>query len=101
MKQTTLLLFLMVTTLGFAQNLITNGTFDDATGWTVVNQYGADSTNGAVTIAGGGANIGKINPADGGWIHMGLYTSVSLTPGWYQFDMNITYAGIDGIWGEV
>ena len=101
MKQTTLLLFLMVTTLGFAQNLITNGTFDDATGWTVVNQYGADSTNGAVTIAGGGANIGKINPADGGWIHMGLYTSVSLTPGWYQFDMNMTYAGIDGIWGEV
>ena len=101
MKQTTLLLFLLVTTLGFAQNLITNGTFDDATGWTVVNQWGTDSTNGSVTIAGGAANIGKINPADGGWIHMGLYTSVSLTPGWYQFDMNMTYAGIDGIWGEV
>jgi PKD repeat protein len=101
MKQTTLLLFLMVTTLGFAQNLITNGTFDDATGWTVVNQWGTDSTNGSVTIAGGAANIGKINPADGGWIHMGLYTSVYLTPGWYQFDMNMTYTGINDIWGEV
>ena len=101
MKQTTLLLFLIVTTLGFAQNLITNGTFDDATGWTVVNQYGTDSTNGSVTIAGGTVNIGKTNPADGGWIHMGLYNSVYLTPGWYQFDMNMTYTGINDIWGEV
>jgi PKD repeat protein len=100
MKKITLLL-LMTTTLGFAQNLITNGTFDDATGWTVVNQYGTDSTNGSVAITGGTVTIGKIDPTDGGWIHMGLYTSVNLTAGWYQFDMDMTYDGINDIWGEV
>jgi hypothetical protein len=41
MKKITLLLILgLMATFGFAQNLITNGTFDDASGWTVVNQYG-------------------------------------------------------------
>lgn len=91
----------MGSTLGFAQNLITNGTFDDATGWTVVNQYGIESTNGSVAITGGEVNIGKIDPTNGGWIHMGLYTSVNLTAGWYQFDMDMTFDGIDQIWGEV
>lgn len=101
MKKITLLLLLMGTTVGFAQNLVTNGTFDDATGWTVVNQYGTDSTNGSITITGGEVNIGKIDPTDGGWIHMGLYTSVNLTAGWYQFDMDMSFDGIDSIWGEV
>ncbi|AJR04801.1 T9SS type A sorting domain-containing protein [Siansivirga zeaxanthinifaciens] len=101
MKKITQLLLLMVTTMGFAQNLITNGTFDDATGWTVVNQYGTDSTNGSVAITGGEVNIGKIDPTDAGWIHMGLYTTVNLTAGWYQFDMDMTYDGINDIWGEV
>ncbi len=101
MKKITLLLFLLTTTFGYSQNLITNGTFDDASGWTVVNQYGTDSTNGSVAITGGEVNIGKIDPTDGGWIHMGLYTSVNLTAGWYQFDMDMSYDGIDSIWGEV
>ena len=103
MKKITLLLFnlVLMVTFGFAQNLITNGTFDDATGWTVVNQYGTDSTNGSVTISGGEATIEKTDPTDGGWIHMGLYTSVTLTAGFYQFDMDMTFDGIDSIWGEV
>jgi len=102
MTKITLQLFVVLaTTFGFAQNLISNGTFDDGAGWTVVNQYGTDSTNGAVTIAGGSANIGKIDPTDGGWIHMGLYTSVNLTTGWYQFDMDMAFDGINEIWGEV
>lgn len=101
MKKITLLLFLLTTTFGYSQNLITNGTFDDASGWTIVNQYGTDSNNGSVTITGGEVNIGKIDPADGGWIHMGLYTSVNLTAGWYQFDMDMSFDGIDSIWGEV
>lgn len=101
MKKITLLLFLLTTTFGLAQNLITNGTFDDATGWTVVNQYGTDSTNGSVTFASGEVTIEKIDPLDGGWIHMGFYTSVTLTVGWYQFDMDMTFDGINEIWGEV
>ena len=102
MKKITLLLILgLMATFGFAQNLITNGTFDDASGWTVVNQYGTDSTNGSVEISGGQATIEKIDASDGGWIHMGLYTSVTLTAGFYQFDMDMTFGGINSIWGEV
>jgi PKD repeat protein len=94
-------LFILTTSLGFTQNLITNGTFDDATGWTVVNQYGTDSTNGSVAISGGQVTIDKIDATDGGWIHMGMYTSVTLTAGFYQFDMDMTFDGINSIWGEV
>lgn len=101
MKKITLLLFLLTAVVGYSQNLISNGTFDDDTGWTVVNQYGTDSTNGSVTFSGGNANIDKIDASDGGWIHMGFYTSVDLTAGWYQFDMDMSFDGIGDIWGEV
>jgi hypothetical protein len=86
---------------GYSQNLITNGTFDDATGWTVVNQYGTDSTNGLVSFANGEVTIEKVDPTDGGWIHMGFYTEVDLTAGWYQFDMDMDFENINEIWGEM
>ena len=98
---TFLFLCLLTVMIGNSQNLITNGGFDDATGWTVVNQYGADSTNGEVSFNDGVVNIGKIDPADGGWIHMGFYTSVDLSSGWYQFDMEMDFENINEIWGEV
>lgn len=98
---TFLLLCLLCITTGNSQNLITNGSFDDATGWTVVNQYGTDSTNGLVSFTDGAVTIGKIDPTDGGWIHMGFYISVILTPGWYQFDLDMDFENINEIWGEV
>ncbi|TKS55767.1 T9SS type A sorting domain-containing protein [Mesohalobacter halotolerans] len=102
MKKITLLITsLLYMTFGYSQNLITNGTFDDATGWTVVNQYGTDSTNGSVDFSNGVVNVGKIDDTDGGWIHMGFYTSLTLTSGWYQFDMDMNFDGINEIWGEV
>jgi hypothetical protein len=102
MKKITLQLLLVLTsTFGYAQNLITNGTLDDASGWTVRNQYGTDSTNGSVTFANGSVNINKIDASDDGWIQMGIYSSVTLTAGWYQFDMDMTFDGINSIWGEV
>lgn len=87
--------------IGYGQNLITNGTFDDETGWTVVNQYGTDSTNGSVTFTNGTVTIDKIDPSDGGWIHMGFYTSLSLNAGWHQFDMDMNFNSIDQVWGEI
>ena len=59
-------------------SLLTNGSFDDSTGWTVVNQYGTDvDGNGVVTI-----NDGKVTFSEtvsGPWSkHMGIYTSVQL-----------------------
>ncbi len=101
MKKNTLLFFaFLVASFSYAQNLITNGTFDSDTGWTVVNQYGTDSTNGSVAFTGGSVTINKIDPTDGGWIHMGFYTSLNLTAGWYQFDMDMAFDGINSIWGE-
>ena len=100
MKKITLLLILgLMATFGFAQNLITNGTFDDASGWTIVNHYEAANTFGSVTIAGGVATFDET--AAGDWKHMGIYTAVTLDVGTYQFDMNMTYNGISDLWGEV
>jgi len=101
MKKITLLITgLLYMTFGYGQNLITNGTFDDSTGWTVVNQYGTDSTNGSVDFSNGNATISKIDPTDGGWIHMGFYTNLTLSAGWYQFDMDMDFDSINEIWGE-
>jgi hypothetical protein len=82
-------------------NLIANPGFDDTSGWTVINHYEAENTMGAVTIADGVATFVETETAeDGSWKHMGLYASISLVPGTYQFDMDITYADISDAWGE-
>lgn len=80
-------------------NLIVNGTFNDASGWTIVNQYEATNLNGSVTIANGVAKFDETTTSD--WKHMGIYTAVSLSPGIYQFEMDMAYAGISDVWGEV
>tara|TARA_R110000868_G_scaffold206516_5_gene455225 strand:+ start:7220 stop:8812 length:1593 start_codon:yes stop_codon:yes gene_type:complete len=84
---------------GDSNNLITNGTFSDDSGWTIVNQYEAANTNGVVTIADGVAKFDETTNSD--WKHMGIYTAVTLEPGTYQFDMDMTYSGINDLWGEV
>jgi hypothetical protein len=102
MKKTTLLIILVLaTTFGYAQNFITNGSFDGASGWTITNHYGTDSTNGSVVFADGSVKIEKIDATDEAWIHMGIYTILDLEAGWYQFDMDMSYAEINEIWGEV
>ncbi|MEW6997918.1 carbohydrate-binding protein [Colwelliaceae bacterium BS250] len=82
-------------------NLITNGTFENATGWTVVSQWGLDvEGNGVVTVADGAVTFSETTSA--GWSkQMGIYTAVTLPVGTYQFDMDVTYADINELWGEV
>ena len=100
MKKITLL-FIMVlaVTFGYAQNLIPNGSFDDGTGWTVVNHYKTSNTLGSVTFSGGVVTFDET--AAGDWKHMGIYTAVTLDAGTYQFDMEMTYTDINDLWGEV
>lgn len=86
-------------TFGASLNLINNGTFSDDSGWTIVNHYEAANTNGIVTIADGVAKFDETTNSD--WKHMGIYTAVELEPGTYQFDMDMTYSGINDLWGEV
>ncbi|WP_394175976.1 carbohydrate-binding protein [Thalassotalea litorea] len=82
-------------------NLLSNGAFDSDTGWTVVSQYGADvDGNGIVTIANGVATFSETT-SDSWSKHMGLYTSIQLQPGIYEFDMKMSFTDIDELWGEV
>ena len=80
---------------------ISNGSFDDASGWTDVNQYGADvDGNGVVTFSDGVATFSETEV--GAFTkHMGIYTAVDLQVGIYQFDMDMTYNDINELWGEV
>ncbi|WP_156032964.1 PKD domain-containing protein [Sediminibacter sp. Hel_I_10] len=82
---------------GDSNNLITNGTFTDEGGWTVINQWETNNTNGSVIIEDGVAKW--INNAD--WAHLAIFQSVDLVPGTYQFDMDVDYAGINQVYGEV
>lgn len=100
MKKITLLLLVFSITC-FSQNLISNGTFDDATGWTIVNHYGAENTNGSVVISDGVATFNEATSGPQDWKHMGIYTSVNLEVGVYKFDMNVSYTNIVDAWGEV
>lgn len=85
----------------YGDNLITNSTFEDATGWTVVNQYGTDvEGNGVITISGGTATFSETVAAPFSK-HMGMYSTVDLQPGSYQFEMDVAYTEIAELWGEV
>ena len=86
-------------TVQAADNLISNGGFDDASGWTIINHYEAANTNGLVTIDNGVAKFDETTNTD--WKHMGIYTVVNLEAGTYQFEMNMDYAEISDVWGEV
>jgi hypothetical protein len=79
-------------------NLVSNGSFDDDSGWTIVNQFEATNLEGEVTIANGVATFTENSST---WKHMGIYTEVELTSGTYQFDMGMTFTEINDIWGEV
>ena len=85
----------------FGDNLITNASFDDGTGWTSVNQYGTDVDGNAEVIVTGGAALFSETVAAPFSKHMGLYTIVDLQPGIYQFDMDVSYTEIAELWGEV
>jgi hypothetical protein len=79
-------------------NLVMNGSFDDESGWTIVNQFEASNQEGDVNIANGVATFTEKSST---WKHMGIYTEVELTAGTYQFDMDMTFTEINDIWGEV
>ena len=82
-------------------NLITNGGFDDDSGWTIINIDATDSGQASVSIADGVVEFSEtVSPTDP-WKHWAIYTEVILEPGTYQFDMDMTYTDINDVWGEV
>ena len=81
-------------------NLITNGGFDDSSGWTIINIDPTDNGIGSVTIADGVVTFAETqSPSE--WKHWAIYTQLTLDPGIYQFDMDMTYTDINDVWGEV
>ncbi|MBG7630885.1 MAG: hypothetical protein IZT56_10665, partial [Bacteroidetes bacterium] len=105
MKKITLL-FIMVlaVTFGYAQNLFTDGTFDDPAAWTEIHQIA--SNNGTATIANGVATFEEnVDIPDWSWgneSHVGITKTFTVpTSGWYQFDAEATVNGIANMWFEV
>ena len=82
-----------------AGNLISNGTFEDATGWSVIAQNGDTVGDDMVTIANGVVTFSETS--NDPWQQAAIYTAVELSVGSYQFDMDMTTDGIANAWGEV
>ena len=84
-------------------NLITNGTFDDESAWSIIQHN--SSGNGIVTISNGVAVFNEITDIpSGSWgseAHVGINQAVTVEAGDYLFDMDITTNGIDELWFEV
>ncbi len=80
-------------------NAIMNGSFDDDSHWTIINHYEETNLNGSVSIANGVALFEETTNTD--WKHMGIYQEVTLEAGTYQFEMDVKYADINDVWGEV
>ena len=102
MKKITLLFLLVLTTsLGFAQNIFTDGTFDDPTAWTVIQQNG--NNNATAVIADGVVTFDDIN--DAGWGaegHVAIYKAFTVDEtGFYQFDADVTTNGLNEHWFEL
>jgi PKD repeat protein len=82
-------------------NLITNGGFNDASGWTIINIDATDNGKGSVAIADGVIKFSETESPTDPWKHWAVYTAVTLEAGTYQFDMDMTYTDINDVWGEV
>ena len=103
-KITLLFLFVLATTLGFTQNVFTDGTFDNPSAWTIIQQN--TNNNGSITIASGVATYDEVvdipNDSWGQEAHVAMYKAFTVAAtGWYQFDADVTANGIDQLWFEL
>jgi len=100
MKKITLLfLFVLTATFGFAQNLISNGSFDTSTDWNVVNLRTDDF--GTATIGSGVVTFADNGDTGAGERNRAIYQEIVLTAGFYAFDMHVEIDGLADSWGEV
>ena len=102
MKKITLLFLLVLTaTFGFAQNLFTDGTFDDPSAWTIIQQNA--NNNATATIAGGVATFDDVTQGTwGSEGHVAIYKAFTVAAtGWYQFDADVTTDGVNEHWFEL
>ncbi|MGB1393263.1 MAG: PKD domain-containing protein [Flavobacteriaceae bacterium] len=102
MKKITLLFILGLTAnFGFAQNVFTDGTFDDPAAWTVIQQNG--NNNATAVIANGVATFDDINAANwGSEGHVAIYKAFTVSQsGFYQFDADVTTNGLNEHWFEL
>ncbi|MEH6536810.1 MAG: T9SS type A sorting domain-containing protein [Psychroserpens sp.] len=101
MKKITLLFILVLTTsFGFAQ--FTDGTFDDPSAWTVIQQNG--NNNATAVIASGVATFDVIDGTAswGAEGHVAIYKAFTVpSTGWYEFDAYVTTNGVNEHWFEV
>jgi hypothetical protein len=99
MKKITFLLILLTMSFGFAQNLITNGSFDTSDDWNVVNLRTDDF--GTASIGGGVVTFADNGDTGSGERNRAIYQEIVLTAGFYAFDMYVEIDGLADSWGEV
>jgi len=100
-KNTLLIILVLATTFGYAQNVFTNGTFDDPSAWTIIQQNA--NNNATATIADGIATFDDVT--QGSWGsegHVAIYKAFTVaSSGYYQFDADVTTNGVDEHWFEL
>ena len=101
MKKIYILCTLFVTTFVNAQtNLIANGTFDNnGMGWSTF--IAKSDSSGSIPITNGNATFSSANPNGSNWDNFGFYQAVTLDPGTYVIDFDISFNGIDDSWLEL
>jgi hypothetical protein len=101
-KITFLCIFILTAYSGFAQNVFTDGTFDDPSAWTVIQQNG--NNNAMATIADGVAKFDVVD-ATAGWGaegHVAIYKAFTVDDtGFYQFDADVITDGLGEHWFEL
>ncbi len=99
MKKLYILVAALVSTVTYAQpNLIANGTFENSgSGWSTF--IAKSDSAGTVSISGGNATITSANSVN--WDNFGIYQAVTLNPGTYVIDFDLSFNGIDDSWGEL
>ncbi len=101
MKKITFLSILLTISLGYAQNVFTDGTFDNPSAWTIIQQNA--NNNATATIANGVATFDDVT--QGSWGsegHVAIYKSFTVaTTGYYQFDADVTTNGVNEHWFEL
>lgn len=81
-------------------NLINNGSFDsNGSGWTTFT-IKTDS-GGSVSTSGGNVTFSSANPTGLNWDHYGIYQAITLSPGTYVMDFDISFNGITNTWSEL
>lgn len=101
MKKIYILLIFFAGTFANAQtNLLNNGTFDNnGLGWSTF--IPKSDSKGSVSVTGGNATFTSSDLTGNNWDNFGIYQAVTLNPGTYVMDFDLSFNGLNDTWGDL